>query len=140
MAGEQTLVRQSSIQVGGVSVTGRKNLPVNAPGTFRQKIPAESTNLQIKKPTCTIAINRVQAIVADKDCVVKTNSTSDVAVSGTNDILDLKANQPLEWVTGDPDNKKFLSANVTNWYITCQLATMLTIIICDDATPDINEG
>lgn len=139
MAGEQSLVRQVSVQVGGVSVVGRTTIPVNAPGTFRQKMPL-STNRQIKKPLCTIAINKVQAIVADKDCTVKTNSTSDTAVEGTNDVLELLANTPLSWIEGDPDNQKFLTANVTNWYITCPVNTTLTIIICDDATPDVDEG
>lgn len=141
MAGEVTLVRQSSIQVGGVAVTGRKTLPVNAPGTFRQKIPANQTDVQLKKPKCTLADNKVQAISADKDCTVKTNSTSGTAVEGTNDIMVLKANVPLEWIDGDPANKKFLTADVANWYVTTGAeATTLTIIICDDATPTVTEG
>ena len=139
MAGEVTLVRQSSIQVGGVSVTGRKTLPVNAPGTFRQKLPV-STNRILVKPLCTIAINKVQAVVADKDCTLKTNSTSGTPVEGTNDVLALVANTPQEWIVGDPVNKKFLTADVTIWYITCPVDTTLTIIICDDATPDVDEG
>jgi hypothetical protein len=139
VAGEVTLVRQSSIQVGGVSVTGRKTLPVSGSATFRQKLPL-STNRQIVKPLCTIAINKCQAVVADKDCTLKTNSTSGTPVEGTNDVLALSANVPQEWIYGDPDNKKFLTANVTVWYITCPADTTLTIIICDDPTPDVEEG
>ena len=138
MAGEAGVSWSSSITGGGVTLTGRKVLPINNPSTFKQIIPANSTNAQITKPDVTLANCQLMAIGASQDCTVTTNAAS---TGSPQETLALKKDAPLSWKTGDPSANKFLSGNVTDWYVTTGgTATLLTIIIAEDSSPTITEG
>lgn len=115
------------ISIGGVSQT----VAVEGGEVFDGTIAASQTNVEVSTPDVDLTTCTVMAIVADKDCTVKTNSTS-----APDDTLVLKANIPLTWITGDLADNKFLTADVTKWYVTTgAAATKLKILIGSDPTP-----
>ncbi len=115
------------ISIGGVSQT----VAVEGGEVFDGTIAASQTNVEVSTPDVDLTTCSVMAIVADKDCTVKTNSTS-----APDDTLALKANIPLTWITGDLADNKFLTADVTKWYVTTgAAATKLKILIGSDPTP-----
>lgn len=115
------------ISLGGVSET------VAAEGgeIFDASFAANATNIEIATPNVDLTTASVMAVIADKDCTLKTNSTS-----APDDTLVLKANKLLSWFVGDLDGDKFLTANVVKWFITTgPTATKLKILIVSDPTP-----
>lgn len=129
------LTRTISISGGGVTVQSQQRVNVTSPHPFEQTIPANSIDVLIKEPDLILADCKCMAIVADQDCVVKTNSPTTPT-----ETLSIKAGVPLMWMTGDPVGNKFVSADVTNWYATIGgKATKLTILVANDATPTVPE-
>lgn len=138
MASETKVTRSVSITGGGVTVGGvSEQVSVDNLASFKKLIPANTTNAQLVKPDVTFANIKVIAIVANKDMTVCTNAASTGAPTET---LSLKANKMLHWMFGDPAANKWLSANVTDWYVTTGGEdTLLTILIAEDATPVLSE-
>ena len=124
--------RSQSLSGFGVSIGGiTQTISANAGGVFDDTIAANQTNLQIDLPLVDLTTCTVMAVVADKDCTLETNSGT-----SPTDTLALKANVPLSWMTGDLADNKFLSADVTAWFITTgAAATKLKILIASDGTP-----
>lgn len=135
MAGESKLNRNISISGGGVTVGGvTEQIEVDNIQTFSKTIPKNLTDAVVQKPEVDFSECKLMAIVASKDCTVKTNSTISPA-----ETLELKANRPLHWIEGDPTANKFLSVDVTVWYVTTGGEdTLLKIIIGEDGTPGIS--
>lgn len=126
------ITRSQSVSGFGVNIGGiTQTVAVNAGGVFDDTIAANQTNLQIDLPLVDLTTCTVMAVVADKDCTLETNSGS-----SPTDTLALKANVPLTWITGDLADNKFLSADVTGWFITTGASTTkLKILIGSDGTP-----
>lgn len=126
------ITRSASISGFGINLGGiTQTIAVEGGEVYDGSIAASQTNLEIAIPDVDLTTCTVMAIVADKDTTVKTNSTS-----APDDTLALKANVPLTWMTGDLADNKFLSADVTKWYVTTGAATTkLKILIGSDATP-----
>lgn len=126
------ITRSQSINGGGLSLGGiTQTISANAVEIFDDTISANQTNAQVLTPDVDLTTCTVMAIVADKDCTVKTNNSTT-----PDDTLALKANVPLSWMTGDLADNKFLTEDVTIWYVTTGAsATKLKILIGSDATP-----
>lgn len=124
--------RSASISGFGISIGGvSQTISVEGGEIFDGSVAASQTNLEIATPNVDLTTASVMAIVADKDCTVKTNSTS-----APDDTLALKANIPLSWMTGDLAANKFLTVNVIKWFITTGASvTKLKILIGSDPTP-----
>lgn len=133
MAGEVKFNRSQTLTGAGISIGGiSEQLSVNNPQCVQLEIAASQTNYQLLEPDVDLNTCICMAIIANKACTVKTNSTSD-----PDDTLSLAANVPLIWMSGDLDAAKFLSANVSNWYITTgNTVTTLKILIGNNAIAD----
>lgn len=115
------------ISLGGIS----ESQDLNGGEIFDDTILANQTDVEISTPDVDLTTCSLMAVIADKDCTLKTNSTST-----PDDTLALKANKLLSWFTGDLAGDKFLTADVTKWYVTTgPSATKLKILIGSDATP-----
>ena len=134
MAQELKVARSTVVNGGGVSVGGvTETVTADHVLTFSKEIPANSTDEHLVGPDITLAICNAMAIVANKDCVVKTNSSS-----SPTDTLTLLANKAIHWLTGDPAANKFLTATVTDWYITTGAdQTIIKMVFAMDATPNL---
>ena len=124
--------RSQSISGFGVSIGGiSQTISAEGGEVYDGSIAASQTNVEIAIPDVDLATCTCMAIIADKDTTVKTNSTG-----APDNTLSLKANVPLFWMTGDLAGNKFLTINVTKWYVTTGAATTkLKILIASDATP-----
>lgn len=137
MSNESKVTRSVNISGGGVTVGGvTETILVDNVATFSKIIPAGSVNIQLVRPDVTIANCKAMAIGANKACSVCTNAAS---TGSPQDEIDLVANKPLSWLTGDPTANKFLAGNVTDWYVTCTDDTFLKIIIGEDSTPGVSD-
>jgi hypothetical protein len=117
-----------AVQVGGVQETVLADLGV----PFSKQIPANTTNGEADI-VVTVANVKAAALVADKDCTIKTNSTS-----APDNTFAMKANQPLIWAKDDPI-ALFLTVNLTKLFITTgAAATIVKFVAAVDATPVIN--
>ena len=123
---------QKWLRVGGAMIGGDAEQEINAdvevvtPGIT---VPASSTDYEIDV-TMTFANAKAYAIVANKDCTVKTNSTSSPA-----ETLTLKANQALVWCENDPAASHFLSVTLTKIYVTTTDETVIKFGHASDITP-----
>ena len=134
MSGEQVFRRQLTVTGGGASLGGTgEQILVDSPGAFIKDFPANGADIEITLPTVNLTTCQVMAVVANKDCTLKTNSTT-----GT-DVLNLKAGKMLQWFVGDPVGNKFLTADVAKWFLTTGAeATTLKILVGHDATPSFS--
>ena len=115
------------ITLGGVS----EIVPAEGGEIFDGAIAANAVDLEISTPDVDLLTCTVMAISADKDCTIKTNSTSTPG-----DTILVKANKLLSWFSGDLAGDKFLTVDVTKWYVTTGgAATKLKILIVSDPTP-----
>lgn len=129
MAGEQTVRLTRSVQFGGITVGGiTETVSANFTPQFQQEFSGVVTDAEITFPVDVSAV-LVCAISANKDCTVKTNSTS-----VPDDTLALKANQPLVYRSTSGE-ANFLTADVTKFYLTTTETTTLKIGVASDITP-----
>jgi hypothetical protein len=131
MAGELSAKLTRSIQIGGITIGGLVETILSDGQVQNQKtVPASSTNAEFDVAV-TIANVKAIALWADKDCTVKTNSTS-----VPDETLALKANSPMVWSSTDPVAGKFITHDITKLYVTTGAAdTLLKFGAAVDSTP-----
>ena len=131
MAGELSNRIGATATIAGVAFGGTTLTVLADGGTAMQKTLGIVTNGEFDVPV-DISTVLCMAIEADNDCTVKTNSTS-----APTDTIALKAKSPLIWATGYPAGMQFLSADVTKFYITTTVATIIKFAAGTDTTPVI---
>jgi len=129
MAGELSNRIGATATIAGVAFGGTTLTVLADGGTSVQKTLGIGTDLEFD---VVVDISTVQcmAIEADNDCTVKVNSTS----SPTPEIA-LKAKSPLIWAVGYPAGMKFMTVDVTNFYVTTTVATVFKFAAGTDTTP-----
>lgn len=133
MANEQVNRVTRSLVCGSLTIGGTVQTVLSDYVVTVQKTIPGSTVVQIDVPL-SLATVLGMGMECDNDCTVETNTHG----IGAQDTLTMKAKQPLIWVTGDPDNLKFLSGNVTSFYVTTGLAPVLFRFgAAIDATPGL---
>lgn len=132
MAGEASVRVSTSYTFGGGTIGGTvATVNPDAQIFMKKTIPANSTNVVFNVAIDVTAVT-IAAIEANKDCTVKTNSTST-----PDDTLALVANQAVGWRVGDVP-ALFLTEDVTVMYVTTGAeATTLSLGVGYDATPGI---
>lgn len=130
MAGEFTISARLSYDFGSFTVGGTvDSIICDGKTSISKTIPANSTNAEIDV-VVDVSTVVVAAIEANKNCTVKTNSTS-----APDDTLTLLANKAVGWKTNDVASL-FLTADVTKLYVTTGAeATIIKFGVGYDATP-----
>lgn len=117
-----------SLSIAGTTVGGTVQTVLGDEAVVVQKSLAIGTNLEID-----VAVNLSQVVAmgieADKDCTVKTNNSTT-----PDDTVVLKAGQPLMWITGDPAGTQFFTADVTKFFVTTTVVTVVKFVASLTAT------
>jgi hypothetical protein len=126
MAGEASVTARRSVTIAGLTIGGvTETIAAESQREFQKTFAAGSADVLVTLPH-TVANAIAQAIVADQDCTVKTNSSGSPAQT-----FALKANQPLIWMYGQVAASKIFTTNVTGFYVTCANETLLKIGIAE---------
>jgi hypothetical protein len=131
MANEQSNRVTKTATIAGLSIGGTvQTVLADGAITFSKTISTGSDRrIDISVDVSTV---QLMAIEADNDCDVYTNAVSGGAYD---DHLVLKARQPLIWATGDPADLKWLTVDVTAFYVNTTTATLLKFGAAVDSTP-----